>query len=54
MKTTLLALALAATLSGCYTTGKPISNDPSVDAAPICQPNYGLAGCYQNGGGGGE
>lgn len=52
MKTTLLALVLAAALSGCYTTGKPISIDPSVDAAPICQPRFGLPGCYSGGGGG--
>ncbi len=50
---TIICLFAAALLSACGTTGT--SNaiiDPSLTAAPICQPNYGLPGCYSGGGGG--
>ena len=49
---TIICLFAAALLSACGTTGT--SNaiiDPSLTAAPICQPNYGLPGCYSGGGG---
>lgn len=55
MKKFLFAIAAALLASACGTTAN--SNaviDPSLAAKPICQPNYGLSGCYAGNGGGGE
>lgn len=55
MKKLLLVLAVLA-VSACSSTGTigkaDAVIDPSLTAAPICQPNYGLSGCYAGNGGG--
>lgn len=54
MKTVVIAVvvATAVLISACGTTATSnAAIDPSLTAAPICQPNYGLPGCYSGGGG---
>ena len=52
MNKILAAVVIAFVVAACGTTAT--SNailDPSLVASPICQPNYGLPGCYSGGGG---
>lgn len=49
----LLLVIVVLSLAACGTTGRTDAIiDPSLTSAPICQPNYGLPGCYSGGGGG--
>lgn len=51
MKKFLLAIAVALLASACGTTATTNAViDPSLKADPICQPKFGLPGCYSGGG----
>lgn len=52
MKKYLLALAVCLLATACGTTANTNKViDPSLAADPICQPRFGLPGCYSGGGG---
>lgn len=49
MKTIICAIAVVL-LSACGTTSTINSViDPSISADPMCQPRFGLSGCYSGG-----
>lgn len=51
MKKFLLAIAISLIATACGTTANSnAAIDPSLKAEPICQPRFGLPGCYSGGG----